>query len=86
MKGGYRMDRELEIAILMQDRATRREAERLLLKGTIIYDDPEEWIANLRDNDCLVDKNLSDALAGAYVPDVTPVAYGGHVYLVEYVY
>lgn len=36
------MTREREIEILMDDRCTRREAEKLLKAGTTIFEDFEE--------------------------------------------
>ena len=36
------MTREKQIEILMEDRATRSEAEKLLKNGTIIFEDFEE--------------------------------------------
>ena len=41
------MTKEMEIEILMEDRATKSEAEKLLKNGTTIFEDFEENFDNL---------------------------------------
>ncbi len=78
------MPRELEIEVLMQDRATKAEAEQLLKKGTMIYENPEEYFRNLKECDCYNGENMEDIRAGKG-GDLQAVTYNGKEYLVVYV-
>ena len=77
------MTHELEIAILEQDYCTTKEAEAALKRGTIIYDDPEEYISTLKENGIYEGKTLDDYRRG--VPDISMVWYNDHEYLIAYV-
>ena len=77
------MTHELEIAILEQDYCTAKEAEAALKRGTIIYSDPQEFIDELKANDCYEGKTLDDYRRG--VPDISMVWYNDHEYLIAYV-
>lgn len=76
--------RKRDIDILMNDRCTKREAEKLLKNGSIVYENPEEWIINLKACDCYNGETLDDVRAGK-IRDVSMVEYEGHEYLIEYV-
>ena len=77
------MTHELQIAILEQDGCTRKEAERHLKTGTTIYENPEEYIEMLKDNDCYEGETLDDIRKG--MQDISMVTYEGHEYLIMYV-
>ena len=77
------MTHELEIAILEQDRCTRKEAEKHLKDGTTIFENPEDYIQMLKDNDCYDGETIEDFRKG--MPDISMVMYEGHEYLVMYV-
>ena len=77
-------NRERDIAILMEDRCTKREAEEFLRKGTTVYEDPKEYIQSLKDCDCYDGETLEQIREGK-IRDVTMVEYEGHEYLIEYV-
>lgn len=76
--------RERDIAILMKDRCTKREAEEFLRKGTTIYEDPNEYIQSLKDCGCYEGQTLEQIRNGE-LSDVTLIDYKGHEYLIEYV-
>lgn len=69
------MTHEKEIKILMQDRATEAEAEKLLKNGTIIFESYEEYEQMQRDNGLEASED-----------DVTKVKLEGRTYYVMYVY
>lgn len=69
------MTHEQEIEILMQDRATAAEAEKILKNGTIIFENYEEYEQMQNDNGL-----------EAHEDDVTKVKYDGKTYYVLYVY
>lgn len=80
----WRVDlkKELDVAVLMQDRCSKREAEDYLKRGTIIYTDPQEWIDGLKDNDCYNGQTIEDIKAGQTY--LEPVEYEEKTYYVEY--
>ena len=77
------MTREKEIAILMEDRCTRRDAERHLKDGTVVYEDPKDYIENLKGCGSYDGETIEDARAGR-LADVSVVTYEGHEYLIDY--
>lgn len=77
-------NRERDIEILMLDRCTKREAERHLNNGTIVYENPEEYIQSLKDCDCYSGETLEQIREGK-IRDVSLIEYEGHEYLIEYV-
>ena len=78
-------NRERDIAILMEDRCTKREAEEFIRKGTTIYEDPKEYIQSLKDCGCYEGQTLEQIRNGEKVPYAAMVEYEGHEYLIEYV-
>lgn len=85
-------DREKEIAILMEDRCTRKEAEKYLKNGTIVYESIDDWIDNLGD---LIKESLEEynvdiegykkmARDGG-LADTSVVVFEGNEYVVDYV-
>lgn len=76
--------KELEINILMEDRCTMHEAIKHLKNGTMIWDNPEEWIQSLKDCDCYDGETIEDARAGKCA-NISVVEYQGREYLIEYV-
>lgn len=78
-------NRERDIAILMEDRCTKKEAEKFIRKGTTVYEDPEEYIQSLKDSDCYEGQTLEQIRNGEKVPYAAMVEYEGHEYLIEYV-
>lgn len=81
------METELKIAILMQDRATRKEAEAYLARGTEIYreDEVQDYVDGLKINDCWEGERVEDLMAGEYAPDRQPIEFAGKNYLIVYV-
>ena len=81
------METELKIAILMQDRATRKEAEAYLARGTEIYreDEAQDYVDSLKANNCWEGERVEDLMAGEYAPDIQPIEFAGKNYLVVYV-
>lgn len=77
-------NRERDIAILMEDRCTKKEAEEFLRKGTTIYENPKEYIQSLKDCGCYEGQTLEQIRNGE-PSDVTLIDYKGHEYLIEYV-
>lgn len=78
------MDESKKIKILMQDRCTRKEAEKHLKTGTIIYDDPQEYIDNLKENDCFDPEHDTLENYRRGVPDISMVKYNNREYLIAY--
>lgn len=81
------MDTELKIAILMQDRTTRKEAETYLARGTEIYgeDEVQDYIDSLKACDCWEGESTEALMAGEYAPSRQPVEFAGKNYLIVYV-
>lgn len=83
------MTKELEIAILMQDRCTKQEAEKYLKRGTYIIagDDAKElngYIEDLKSCLCWDGETVETLMAGEH-EDRQPVEYEGKMYLIIYV-
>lgn len=78
------MTKEKEINILMADRCSKNEAEHLLANGTIIWENPEEWIQNLKDSDCYDGQTVEDAIDGR-LTNVSGIKIDGTTYIIEYV-
>jgi hypothetical protein len=83
------MKKELEMAILMQDRCTKQEAEKYLKRGTYIIagDDTKElkgYIEDLKACYCWDGETIERLLAGEH-EDRQPVEYEGKMYLIIYV-
>lgn len=70
----------MQIALLMKDRCSRKEAERLLKNGTHFWDSFEQWVENLRECGCYDGQTLEDVCSGK-VADVSFV----DGYIIEYV-
>ena len=82
------METELKIAILMNDRCTRKEAEAYLARGTEIYEegDVQDYIDNLKVNPgCYDGETVEGLFAGEYAPDRQPIEFAGKNYLIVYV-
>jgi hypothetical protein len=81
------METELKIAILMQDRATRKEAEAYLARGTEIYgeDEVQDYVDALKASNCWEGESVKALMAGDYAPDIQPVEFSGKNYLIVYV-
>lgn len=73
-----------EIAILMADRCSEKEAKRYLEKGTMIWDNFDEYIQSLKDSGCYEGETIEDIRAGK-VTDRSAVIYQGKEYIIEYV-
>lgn len=88
------MNRELEIAVLMEDNCTKKEAEEHLKNGTTVYDEPLEYIDSLQncklledaleDAECATKQEYLDKIRKGEIPDISMVEYQGHEYLIEY--
>jgi hypothetical protein len=83
------MKKELEMAILMQDRCTKQEAEKYLKRGTYIIagDDVKElegYIEDLKSCKCWDGETIESLMAGEHT-DRQPVEYEGKMYLIIYV-
>ncbi len=72
-----------DIAILMYDNCTRKEAEQYLKNGTLIYDNPSEWIDSLKDCNCYEGETIEEARQYKY-ENISVIEYQGHEYLIEY--
>lgn len=79
----WKYDKPFEVAVLMEDRCTKSEAERYLRDGTTVYENPQEWIDELKACGCYEGQSLEVARSGKY-GDVQMVTYEGHEYLIEY--
>lgn len=77
------MDKSLMIEILMQDRCTKKEAEKHLKTGTEIFENPEEYIEILKANNCYYGETI-EAIRNHDIADTSMVIYNGHEYLVVY--
>lgn len=77
------MTHEQEIAILMEDYCTAKEAEKHLKDGTIIFENPDDYIEMLKDGGSYEGETIEDIRKG--MPDVSMVTYKGHEYLIMYI-
>lgn len=73
-----------EIAILMQDHCTEFDAKKHLKNGTIIYDNPEEYLTSLKEIGAYTGETLDDIRQGKCA-DISMVKFEGHEYLIMYV-
>jgi hypothetical protein len=78
-------NKERDLLIMIADRCTRSEAERFYKAGSTVYENPKEWIINLKSCDCYEGQTLEDVKAGK-IEGVSFVNYNDHDYLIEYVY
>lgn len=86
------MTREKEIAILMADKCTRKEAEKHLKKGTIVFESVKDWyesmdesIQKVMEEDHDTDREgLLDLAASGMLVDTAVVNYDGNTYFIEY--
>lgn len=78
------MEREKMITILMDDSCSRSEAEKLIKNGTLIWENPEEWIENLKECGCYEGQTVEAAIDGK-LTDVSGVKIDGVTYIIEYV-
>lgn len=85
-------DNEKEIAVLMEDRCTRKEAERYLKDGTVVYESFEDWIDNLGDliKEILEEYNVDidgykQLAREGGLADTSVVMFEGNEYIVDYV-
>lgn len=69
----------IDIEVLMQDGCTKKEAEKCLANGTIVYRDFGDFVQNLKE--CGVYVSDEDAMK-----DVNAVKYAGREYYVCYAY
>lgn len=76
---------ERDIAVIMNDNSTKKEAIKHLANGTIVYNSVSDWLdsnkANGIDDEDLTEENLR---AGK-IADISLVKYDGNEYVVEYV-
>lgn len=79
------MTRETEIAVMMADRYTKKEAINSLDLGTLIYEDPEGYINDLKNTDCYEGETVEDARSGK-LTDIDMVTYEGKEYLIVIVH
>jgi hypothetical protein len=77
------MTREKEIAILMEDRCTERDAIRHLKDGTVVYEDPKVYFQNLIGCGSYDGETIEDARAGK-LAGVSVITYEGREYLIDY--
>lgn len=74
-----------EMMILMATGMTEHDAERHIKKGCTIWENPDEYIENLKDCGVWEGQTVEGIRSGSDEPDVDMVTYEGHEYLVEYV-
>lgn len=72
------------VMILMNDRCTKKEAERFIESGTTIYDSIEEYINEMKRSDCYEGETIENIRAGKCT-DISAVTYAGHEYCIAYV-
>ena len=77
------MDKKTQIDILMSDYCTRKEAEKHLKDGTTIFENPEDYIQALKDNDCYEGETIESIRENP--TDVKLIDYHGYEYLIMYV-
>ena len=78
------MTNEMMIDVLMADRCTRREAERLINAGTTIYTDEQEIVEvamEVSDNESIT----LDYIKNGNVTDISYVRYNDNDYYIVYV-
>ena len=76
------MTQEMKIAIIMADGCTEYDAERHA-KNSCIWENPEEYIEDLKINDIWDGETLDD-FRNRKSGDVKMVTYEGHEYLIQY--
>lgn len=64
-----------DVEILKIDGCTEKEAERLLKKGTQVWESPDQWIENLKESGCY---------EGQTVDMLNKVDFQGKTYYIEY--
>lgn len=72
------------VDILMADRCTKSEAEKLLANGSTVYDNIDEYIESLKARNLYNDETFDDIRSGKST-GVSAVTYAGHEYCIEYV-
>lgn len=77
------MTKEKMISILMEDGCTEHDAERHLADGTVIFENPEEYIDTLKGCGSYDGETVEDARNGK-LADVSMVTVDGHEYLIVY--
>ena len=77
------MTKEKKIEILMADRCSKAEAERLINNGCVIFNSIEEYRNSRIEND--LDPETAEDLRAGKVADHSVVNYDGHEYVIEYV-
>lgn len=77
-------EEERNIRILMEDYCTRKEAIEHLKRGTIVWENINDYIANLKDCDCW-EGETEESIREDSNPDMPiVVTYKGKEYLVQY--
>lgn len=79
------MKREEQIAIMMADGYTKREAEKSLDFGTTIYEDFEDYATMLKENGIYNGETIEDARDGK-IADLDVTTYAGKEYFIEIVH
>jgi hypothetical protein len=84
------MTKELEIAILMADRCTKYEAEKLIKVGTYVIEATEDEIQHCIDDlescGCRNEETVEGILSGEFNPWFVPIEYKGKKYVIVYGY
>lgn len=71
-----------DIEVLMQDRYTKKEAEAALERGTMVYDDFQDYIDNvLKANGIYEGETIEQARAGQ-LKDISRVVLDGEEYFI----
>lgn len=90
IKNGYdkmedkKMTKEKEIEILLVDGYTKSEAEKCLSCGTVIWENPNEYINNLKESGCWAGETVED-MKTHKIANISYVEFEGHCYYIEYV-
>lgn len=77
------MTKEKMISILMEDGCTKRDAEKHLEDGTVIFENPEEYIDTLKGCGSYDGETVWDVRSGK-LDDVSIVTVDDHEYLIAY--
>lgn len=85
MKGDTLEAMDNEVKILMEDRCTRKEAERFLKRGTVIFDSFDEFADSLKESGIYNGESYEQAVNGQ-LEGISVVEYQGKEYIISYVY
>lgn len=78
------MNNNNDINVLLADGCTKKEAEKALQRGTIVYSSISEYIHELKASGSFEGETAEKIRSGAYA-DIKAVSFNDHEFLVEYV-